>query len=76
MSKTKPTRGGKRKGAGRKPSPGGRKKFGTLGCSADAESVAYVTELAKSRGQTLGEFVRNAVWAHVALHGAGRPMPF
>jgi hypothetical protein len=53
------SRGGKRKGAGRKPS--GRPEMKHVGFRADAESRRLIRETATAHGKTVSEFVRDAV---------------
>jgi hypothetical protein len=52
-------RGGKRKGAGRKP--GGRPEMKHVGFRADAESRRLIRDTATAHGKTVSEFVRDAV---------------
>lgn len=55
-------RGGKRRGAGRKPS--GRPEMKHIGFRADAESIKLLRAAATSQGKTLSEYIRDAVLHH------------
>lgn len=57
-------RGGKRKGAGRKPRPGGQMRH--VGFRADAESRCELARVARSEGKSLSAFIRDAVLRAVA----------
>lgn len=57
------TSGGKRKGAGRKPSPGARREV--VGIRLDASGKAALTEAAKAKGQTLRAWLWDAIQAHL-----------
>jgi len=53
--------GGKRAGAGRKPKASTRKRFRSIGYSAGAEDYELVRAIAKLRGTSVAQLVREAV---------------
>lgn len=54
--------GGKRTGSGRKRTTG--KTTRTLSCTADRDSYDLVVTIARAKGQTVGQFLRDAIMSH------------
>lgn len=64
---TKNKRGGKRIGAGRKPSSKPRKKFVTIGFSANETEAGQIAAAALAAGVSVGEWVRMACGRHLTI---------
>lgn len=62
------THGGKRKGAGRKTSPGAKREV--VGIRLDASGKALLKRAADSKGQTLQAWIWDAIAEHLKRQAA------